>query len=176
MLRRVVKVARSLIVALVLLVLVAGCGGGGETAPSAEPATTEATVTSETVTSETVTSETSAREPSFDLQDGEFVPMAQVKQAMDEGAKLIVIDSRVPELFVGSHIPGAISIPFYEIDERYAELPKDTWIVAYCSCPTAEAEAAVEVLRARGYEKTAVLLEGYPAWVEAGYPTTGTGA
>jgi rhodanese-related sulfurtransferase len=170
------SVVRSLVVALVALALLAGCGGG-ETAPSAEPQPTETAVTSETAPTQQGTSETGAREPSFELQDGEFVPMDQVKQAMDEGAALIVVDSRVPEAFAESHIPGALSIPFYEIDERYPELPKDTWIVAYCSCPTAEAEAAVEVLRARGYEKTAVLLEGYPAWVEAGYPTTtGSGA
>lgn len=176
--QRVAGVARILVAAAVLLALVSGCGGADETAPSAPPATTETPVTSEApVTGESTTGEAGSPEPSFQLQDELFVPMAQVKQAMDQGADLILMDSRVPEAWASDHITGAISVPFYEIDERYAELPKDTWIVAYCSCPTAEAQAAVEVLRARGYPKTAVLLEGYPAWKDAGYPTTtGPGA
>ncbi len=163
--------ARSFVVALLLLLLAAGCGGGDEGAPSTAPTTAQA---SEPTTGAV---ETGPREPSFQLQDELFVPMAQVKQAMAEGANMILVDSRVPEAWAQDHITGAISIPFYEIDERYSELPKDTWIVAYCSCPTAEAQAAVEVLRAKGYTKTAVLLEGYPAWQDAGNPTTtGTGA
>jgi rhodanese-related sulfurtransferase len=152
-----------------LAIVTAGCGGGSDEVAQQEPATETAAATPTEPPGET---QTTSQPPSFQLEDGEFVPMDQVKQALDEGADFIILDTRVPEAYVELRIPGALSLPFYEVDERYQDLPKDAWIVAYCSCPTAEAEAAVEVLRSKGYDKTAVLLEGFPAWVDAGYPTT----
>ena len=62
-------------------------------------------------------------------------------------------------------------------EERVAEylsaFPKDVWIIPYCGCPHAISGQAYERLAAEGYEKIAVLDEGYYFWVEQGYPASG---
>jgi rhodanese-related sulfurtransferase len=162
--RRRLLLTLAILCAAATTVSAAGCGGepsGSEAppaAPPAEPATT--------------TAQGGGAEPSFTLQDDLYVGIDEVAAELERGADFVIVDSRPSADFAESHITGAISMPYYEVEQRFAELPKDTWIVAYCSCPTAEAEYAVELLREQGYEKTSVLLEGFPAWVESGYPVT----
>ena len=48
-------------------------------------------------------------------------------------ADFIVVDVRSRETFAGGHVPGAISLPHAEIDERVLEwLPRNTLLVTYC--------------------------------------------
>ncbi len=84
-------------------------------------------------------------------------------------------DARARPDYLFDHITSAISMPFYEVEERFAELPMDKWIIAYCACPRAEAERAVAVLQAKGFEKVAVMYEGYVVWKERGYPVSSSG-
>ena len=46
-----------------------------------------------------------------------------------------VLDVRPPDEYAAAHIPGAISMPFGEIEQRLDELPSDGEIVAYCRGP-----------------------------------------
>ena len=67
---------------------------------------------------------------------------------------------------------AALPFPFYNADEMARRIPRDgTWVLAYCSCPHAASGHVVDELRARGFENTAVIDEGYPWWVSHGYPT-----
>lgn len=52
-----------------------------------------------------------------------------VKQALDEGQKIVVIDVRPPEAFEKETIPGAINIPLAELEKRLTEFSKDTLLV-----------------------------------------------
>src|ERR671919_27 len=45
---------------------------------------------------------------------------------------VVVVDVRPDEEFAAGHIEGARSIPLAELEQRLAELPDDTEIVAYC--------------------------------------------
>jgi hypothetical protein len=66
----------------------------------------------------------------------EEVPRIRVKELkalLDAGEEVIIADSRTPRSYRASHIAGAISMPFLEVDERYKELPKDAKIVFYCT-------------------------------------------
>jgi cytochrome c oxidase cbb3-type subunit III len=102
--------------------------------------------------------------------DGRLVPMAQVKRALDEKRRIILLDVRAPSDWRQLHIPGAISLPYYDLS-KIDRLPKDgTWIVAYCACPHHLSGIVVEELRKRGYENSAVLDEGILAWQQAGHP------
>jgi cytochrome c oxidase cbb3-type subunit 3 len=102
--------------------------------------------------------------------NGQLVPMAQVKQALDEKRRIVIVDARAPSDWSQLRIPGALSLPYYELS-GIDRLPKDgTWIVAYCACPHHLAGIVVEELRKRGYEHSAVLDEGILAWQRAGYP------
>ncbi len=57
----------------------------------------------------------------------------ELKEKLDAGAEVVIIDVRSKEEFDQGHIPGAISIPYEEIETRYRELPRDKEIVTYCA-------------------------------------------
>jgi rhodanese-related sulfurtransferase/DNA-binding transcriptional ArsR family regulator len=62
-----------------------------------------------------------------------------------------VLDVRPAEEFRAGHLPGAVSIPLRELEQRLAELPRDREIVAYCRGPYCVlAIQAVELLRSKG--------------------------
>lgn len=49
--------------------------------------------------------------------------------------EVTVVDVRPHEEYLAGHIPGAVSIPIDELEQRVTELPKDREIVAYCRGP-----------------------------------------
>ena len=110
--------------------------------------------------------------PEFDLTDGRYVAAADLNAAISAGRRLILIDTRVPYFWAMAHIAGSIPVPYYSSrDEIIDALPQDgTWIVAYCECPRAAADSAVDRLRRLGYENTAVMYEGYAGWAALGFP------
>ena len=77
---------------------------------------------------------------------------------------VVLVDVRPSEEFDAGHIEGALSIPLDELDERLAELPPGSEIVAYCrGAFCAYAHDAVRLLRAEG--RAARRLEGgWPEW------------
>ncbi|WP_181197175.1 c-type cytochrome [Enhygromyxa salina] len=109
-------------------------------------------------------------DPGFELIDDRFIGVDAVKAALDQGAKLIILDARPHADFLDGHIEGAVSIPFFDLDTVIDELPQDVWIVNYCGCPHAVSGQSFDALQAAGFETIAVLDEGYYEWVERGYP------
>lgn len=112
----------------------------------------------------------SGRAPDFTLRSDLYVPIADVKKALDEGRRIVIIDARAPSDWYAGHIPGSISVPYYSFS-RLDSLPKDgTWITAYCACPHHASGAVVAELRKRGFPHTAILDEGILEWKKRGYP------
>lgn len=86
------------------------------------------------------------------------------------GGEVTVLDVRPPEEYRAAHIPGAISVPLKELEERLSSLPKEREIVAYCRGPYCVlAPEAVKLLRARGY-RAAALGDGVAEWRAHGLP------
>ena len=84
--------------------------------------------------------------------------------------EVTVLDVRPPDEYAAGHIPGAISMPFDEIERRIAELPSDGEIVAYCRGPyCVYAVRAVEVLQRLGF-RARRLEDGVPDWTSRGLP------
>jgi 3-mercaptopyruvate sulfurtransferase SseA len=52
-----------------------------------------------------------------------------VQRAVDEGQKVVIIDTRPAEAFEKETLPGAVNIPLAEIDARLAAYPKDMLLV-----------------------------------------------
>ncbi len=52
-----------------------------------------------------------------------------VKQALDQGQKIVIIDVRPAEAFEKETLPGAINIPLAELEKRLPEFSKDTTLV-----------------------------------------------
>jgi cytochrome c oxidase cbb3-type subunit 3/ubiquinol-cytochrome c reductase cytochrome c subunit len=94
-----------------------------------------------------------------------------VKGQLDRGARMALLDARAPSDYMGEHIAGAVSVPFYDPDPYFAQLPKNAWLVCYCSCPHAESGQLASKLVAKGFTKVTVLDEGLGVWRSRKYPT-----
>lgn len=101
--------------------------------------------------------------------DPRYVSAAQVKQALDEQRRIVIIDARPASDWMHVHIVGAVSIPYHDL-ERLGEIPNDAWVVAYCACPHHLSGIVVDELRKRGHAHAAVLDEGILEWHRRGYP------
>jgi len=92
---------------------------------------------------------------------------------LEAGEPLVVVDVRPIEEYRAAHLPGAVSIPLDELEQRLRELPQDRQIVAYCRGPyCAFAPEAVRKLRAHNYAARH-LMDGLPEWAAAGRRTLG---
>jgi cytochrome c oxidase cbb3-type subunit 3/ubiquinol-cytochrome c reductase cytochrome c subunit len=108
--------------------------------------------------------------PEFTLREDRYVPIEQVKRALEAKKKIVIIDARAVPDWYSMHIPGSISVPYYSFT-RLDGLPKDgTWVTAYCACPHHASGAVVDELRRRGFPHTAILDEGILEWKKRGYP------
>ena len=86
--------------------------------------------------------------------------------------EVTVLDVRPAEEYRAAHIPGAVSVPLKELEERLGSLPREREVVAYCRGPYCVlAPEAVKLLRARGYEAVA-LGDGVAEWRARGLPVT----
>jgi hypothetical protein len=60
------------------------------------------------------------------------VPIAELQQAMKTG-KVVVVDVRSAADYAASHAHGALSIPLNDVETRSKELPRESFIVTYCT-------------------------------------------
>lgn len=110
--------------------------------------------------------------PSFTLKEGKYLPAEQLKQAMDDSLRLVILDARSEVAWRQMHIPGAIPVPYYEDPENFIEdIPNDsTMIVVYCACPHAASQRVVNTLAREGFKNTAIMDEGILVWAQMGFP------
>lgn len=89
--------------------------------------------------------------------------------------RVTVLDVRPEDEFALGHLPGALNIPFGQLERRLKELPKNHEVIAYCRGPYCVLSFdAVANLRKRGY-KIRRLEDGYPEWKAAGLPVEAVG-
>ena len=64
----------------------------------------------------------------------EQITAENAKKIMDSGEEHIILDTREQDEFDSGHIPGAILIPYTEIDNKAEEMmpDKDKLILVYC--------------------------------------------
>lgn len=106
------------------------------------------------------------------VREDRFVPAADVRRELDRGRRIVILDARPPSDWLRQRIPGAVPVPFYELESILQTLPRDgTPMVAYCACPHAASGQVVDGLRRAGFENTAILDEGIDHWAQQGYPT-----
>ncbi len=66
-----------------------------------------------------------------DSQAPTITPL-ELKQKLEAGEELVLLDVREPEEWDMCHIEGAVHIPMGSVPERVGELPRDKTIVCYC--------------------------------------------
>jgi 3-mercaptopyruvate sulfurtransferase SseA len=63
--------------------------------------------------------------------DAPRIGVQELKERLDGGEGILVVDARSASAFADRHIPGAVSIPLDEVESRLDELPRDQDIVFY---------------------------------------------
>jgi rhodanese-related sulfurtransferase len=95
---------------------------------------------------------------------------AQLRQLLDAGEPLVLLDVREPEEVALGRIAGALHIPMGEIPGRLHELDPDAAIVVYCHHGIRSASVAAFLLQ-REFTNVANLGGGIDAWSLAVDPT-----
>ena len=103
------------------------------------------------------------------------ITIHELKGLIDQGASVLILDTRPRAIFEKGHIKGAISFPWKaRITLRdVSGLPRDKLIVPYCSCGPGDADSAnvAEQLMELGFRNVKVLADpSIRGWKQAGYP------
>ena len=105
-----------------------------------------------------------------------WVEASELKQRLDRGEAVAVVDVRGPDEFTGplGHIADAMNLPLGELPGRLTEINtlKDRPVVLVCRTDKRSATAAA-MLRASGFSQVSVLRRGMEQWGEAGFPVDG---
>jgi rhodanese-related sulfurtransferase len=92
--------------------------------------------------------------------------------AMYTEKKAVIVDVREDSEWNEQHIPGAIHIPWAQLNERLSELKqfKDSPVITQCKKGGLSAKA-LDVLKSAGFSKAYSMDGGIVAWAEAGLKT-----
>jgi membrane protein DedA with SNARE-associated domain/rhodanese-related sulfurtransferase len=91
----------------------------------------------------------------------------ELRQIVERGDKILVIDVRSEVAATQRRIPGSINIPLSELAVRHKEVPLDREIILFCTCPNeVSAAKAALVLRKYGITRVRPLEGGADAWLE----------
>ncbi len=96
---------------------------------------------------------------------GSEITAEQLKQRIDAGENLFVLDVRNPNEFQICRIPGTVLVPLPELPNRFAEVPKDRQVIVHCKSGMRSAKA-IEFLKSQGFTNLANLSGGILAWAE----------
>jgi hydroxyacylglutathione hydrolase len=92
---------------------------------------------------------------------------------LDEGDGTVLLDVRDADEYEAGHIPGSVHIPYGELADRLAELPRDRVIATICSGGKRSGLAA-SILQREGFDRVVhVAHGGVGTWRERGHPVEG---
>ncbi|KRE06915.1 hypothetical protein ASE63_23465 [Bosea sp. Root381] len=99
------------------------------------------------------------------------IEAAELDRLRQEGADLIVIDTRTSDEFARFHVPGAVSAPGAEIVQRFAELvpSAETTVVVSCAGRTRGIIGGQALINAGVPNPVRVLSGGTQGWRLAGF-------
>jgi adenylyltransferase/sulfurtransferase len=93
------------------------------------------------------------------------ITSVELKQRLDRGDALTLVDVREPNEYQINRIPGTVLIPLGEIPRRYAELDQDAEVVVHCKMGARSAKAA-DFLRSVGFKRVLNLKGGILDWID----------
>ena len=107
-------------------------------------------------------------------QPEEIDSVARAKDLFDKGGVLFV-DARSQNQYGNGHIPGAVSLPVGQFEERIESFlnryPPEQPIVTYCSGRTCEdSHDLAQFLSDVGFNNVRIFIDGFPGWEAEGYP------
>ena len=93
------------------------------------------------------------------------ITATELKQRLDKGDKLKLVDVREPNEYQINRIPGTVLIPLGDIPRRYNELDPADEIVVHCKMGGRSAKAA-DFLRSVGFKRVLNLKGGILEWID----------
>jgi adenylyltransferase/sulfurtransferase len=98
--------------------------------------------------------------PGFDHED---LSAAELKELLDRGDDILVLDVRTPVEHAIGAIEGSRLIPIQEIMQRLGELDREADIVAYCHTGV-RSRQVLDFLKREGFSKVRHLAGGIDSW------------
>jgi adenylyltransferase/sulfurtransferase len=89
----------------------------------------------------------------------------ELKERLDRGERIVVVDVREPQEYQINRIPGSTLIPLGELPQRYEELDPHAAIVCQCKSGMRSAKAA-GFLRSIGFKNVRNLAGGIIGWID----------
>jgi len=93
------------------------------------------------------------------------ITAVELKQRMDRGEKLRIVDVREPNEYQICRIPGTELIPLGDVPKRYNELDPDQELIVHCKMGGRSAKAA-DFLRSVGFKRVLNLKGGILDWID----------
>ena len=109
----------------------------------------------------------------FSADELDDLTVEELKQRLDRGQSLCLLDVRQPEEYQICRLPGSTLIPLRDLPFRWPELDLEQTIVVYCHHGIRSARA-VQFLRQVGFLDVRNLRGGIDAWsrrVDPSVPT-----
>jgi glyoxylase-like metal-dependent hydrolase (beta-lactamase superfamily II)/rhodanese-related sulfurtransferase len=105
-----------------------------------------------------------------DWKKWNLIDVGKLKEKLEKGGEVTILDVREPDEFAEDHIKGSINVPVKELPSRMGDLPrdKDREIITYCESGFRSAHAAI-FLKAYGYTNVKYLELGMHEWREEGF-------
>lgn len=105
-----------------------------------------------------------------DLLPHQDITVEQMKERLDSGEKLFILDVRQPDEYAAAKFDDAVLIPLNELPGRIGELDATREIIVHCRMGGRSASAAA-FLRQRGFRDVKNLAGGIMAWASRVDPT-----
>ncbi len=98
----------------------------------------------------------------------------EVHRIIKNGSRITLVDVREKDELDLGYLPGALSIPSSELDEKAGSMlpDKNTPIVTYCAGGV-RSLAAAKKLKRMGYTSVVSMAKGFNGWLAAGYDAGG---
>jgi adenylyltransferase/sulfurtransferase len=111
-----------------------------------------------------------APEPATVTDHATEITATELKQRLDRGDALKIVDVREPNEYQINRIAGSVLIPLGDVAQRYRELDPNEEIVVQCKVGGRSAKAA-DFLRSVGFKKVLNLKGGILDWIDKVDPT-----
>ncbi|MDP5276676.1 sulfurtransferase TusA family protein [Chengkuizengella axinellae] len=98
-----------------------------------------------------------------EIQHPHLIDNEDLAKKLGSNEQIIILDVREPSEFAFNHIPGAISIPFGELDQRMSNLNKGAEMFVICRTGN-RSDLAAQKLTQSGFEKVFNVVPGMTEW------------
>jgi rhodanese-related sulfurtransferase len=107
-----------------------------------------------------------------DLPPGREVCPTTTRRLIGEGALLVDVRERAEIDRLAFDVPDIVALPMSELEQRFAELPRERELVMVCQTG-ARSLKATYFLMYQGYTRVANMEGGIDKWVRKGFPVKG---